>query len=1131
MMNAISRVCLSLSLFGLLLAVASLTYALPKPDSHHVLPDISQIDLRQQRWNHGEHFDLTGTWDFAWQQILLPRHSGHANWQYAEIPGAWNQHDDSISGMGYATYRIRILVPDDITQFHLYMPDMASAYQLWANNHFVTGNGVVGTQKEEETPEYGPKVIPLSAINGTLDLVLISSNYHYQWGGLWYPPKITDDSGVFSLRELPHIRASIFSTLLIGTGLLSLLMFLSRREDRKVLFFSLLCFAIGLRRLLIDERIFYTLDVFDWHTLQFLENVTVYLSMPLLLGYLRYLFPNEFSPKLAAFGWVLALPFILAAATLDVADYTRFNVLFQIIAVALIPLVFVFYFKALHAKRKGAKMFGLSLSIFSLAVINDALNYNYIVDTPNMIHIGTLAFVLFQLASLINRYLKNFKTIESMSTRLQEQNKELQQLDAYKDEFLAATSHELRTPLHSISGLSRLIKQESPRLSSSQQQKLDIIEATSQRLNNLVNDILDASSIKHGKLKLNAAQVHIKALIDGVVQSMRPLLLGKRVQLRVESTPETANLHIKADAQRLQQVLINLLSNAIKFTETGQILIDSKLNEDSNNLVISVRDTGLGIPVDEQQRLFQPFENYLQVTSKTLESTGLGLSICKKLVELHGGKLTLESIEGEGTTVEIRLPLQPEFQSNTVNSVSMPNECAADIRASTNLEIATTTSGQASHNASSSLNTENGETRIRAENGNRSLIYYADDEAINRELLQSELSTAQFEVLTFTGAKELILALSRRLPDLIILDLMMPGMNGIEACRDIRKHYHSAQLPIVMLTARHQTSDIVASLRAGANDYLTKPYHSQELDARLNAQLSVSELWRSREENQKLKHDLDEKTQLQKALEQANQELQSAADLSQDALLIIDQDLDIQHCNKAGSALLGQPLSALLGENLTDFFDPLALTQIRATLELGEPDLSITIKINDIETIARIIRSKKGASESETYILALKQQESQSALQTDILTRLARDLDESQQRILQIEQALANQVGSEVEETDHSEPAESVKQETVSAEELIVKTMRFALSAWERHTHQSKVDLAEQSRCWSVYLDGTSAKTRTLDKYLSLKTLPGKPRWRSVINTAKFVIDRGNLPSDESGQLETFCEQIDQAFS
>lgn len=1143
----------------------------------------ASIDTEQHNWETHPIIDLDEGWRFSWQR-WRPEHMDRAaidysnsrassnstlipsakndqeGWHDLAVPGPWTHAHSDIQGEGFGTLQLSVKLASDTPRLYLSLPDMASAYELWINGELIAKRGTLGESKSSEQPEYGPGVYHVSAQNALLDIRILSSNYHYQWGGFWYTPQLLSEDALFEVRDLPIIEGAITSTILIASGILSLLMFLSRPQDRKVMYFGLLCWVIGIRRALIEERIVHQWGVLPWEVLQSLENISIYLMLPLLISYLHHLFPQEFKLKLVKLAWLAASPFCLAAIVLDVSLYTQFNVPFQVVALGFALPVYYHYWRALKRKRQGAKLFGLSLLLFSLAALNDALYYSYVIETLNLLHLGTLAFVLFQLGGLINRYLKNFKKIEVMTADLQSKNQALQSMDAYKDDFLAATSHELRTPLHSISALAKLISQDHNTLSSNQTQSLQLIEATSSRLNTLVNDLLDASSIKHKKLLLNIRPVAVEPSCKRLLDSMRPLLRDKSVELLFESTLAQTD-QVMADEQRLQQVLTNLLGNAIKYTEQGHIQLTlARVTQASKAYVAFVlTDTGIGIAKDKQSQLFVPFEQLSASGLPFKESSGLGLSISKELIELQEGTINIESELGQGTTVTLLLPLassnaaspSPIERAHTSQTSTQSNNAAE-----TNETERLTPNIPPHHPPLQPADVEAKESSARR-------VFYADDEAVNREVISRMLEHSQFSVETFASAKQLLEALKQAQPDVILLDLVMPEMDGIQACKKIREDFHSAKLPILMLTARHQPKDIVDALNAGANDYLTKPTHEAELIARLHSQLSVRDLWQRERENHTLHRKLLEKEQSLLQLEQSHNRLHKAIDASPNAIIMLSLDLNIIHANAASSELLDTPVPALLGEQFLPFlasnsqvtlkeFLRSDLSQRKISLEVCERAVDVTIQSDENE---HALLLSFGAINSG----AGGQNRPSSATKESVFGELLHELSENRKRIEQIEHTIFELAPDGVKDrskTGHlSEPSKSNKTEqddsirpyaTASESgqkgdaapehiqdtaELIVKTMRLAISTWERHAKKSKVDFAEQSRLWSVYLDGNSAKTRTLDKYLSTKSLPSKPRWRSVINSTRFVIEQCELPEATRLQLDDYADQIDQRFS
>ncbi len=236
---------------------------------------------------------------------------------------------------------------------------------------------------------------------------------------------------------------------------------------------------------------------------------------------------------------------------------------------------------------------------------------------------------------------------------------ELRRADELKTQFLANMSHELRTPLNSIIGFSRIILKgiDGP-ITEQQRQDLEAIYNAGQHLLGLINDILDLSKIEAGKMELSFEEVDLKEIVEGVLATVRGLIKDKPVELKVELPPELPPIH--ADAKRVRQILLNILSNAAKFTEQGYIRVRVEPRTSRSGLremLITVEDTGPGIPKEAQDRLFTPFYQADAAITRAVGGTGLGLAITRHLVELHGGRIWIESEEGKGTTVFITLPV------------------------------------------------------------------------------------------------------------------------------------------------------------------------------------------------------------------------------------------------------------------------------------------------------------------------------------------------------------------------------------------------------------------------------------------------------------------------------------------
>jgi len=1082
------------------------------------------IDLRLNSWGNSEVHSLEGSWSFAWKTFTHDIKDKQTNsWKNVYVPGSWNQSFSEVPDShkplppkGYGTYYKEILVPKNLEKVYIYLPDMASAYELWSNNVRLGGNGAIATGKENEKPGYLPRVYELRPQNGRVELFIQTSNYHYLWGGIWYAPKITDDSGVHLIRDIPILKATTAGAILLLTAVFCLLIFLSRPQDKKVLFFSLFCFAIGIRSLSMDERILYLLNRFDWQTLQATENITMYLMLPFFLNYFQLIFSETTSKKLPWLGWLTAIPFCIAALMYEVDTYSGFNPTFQVLLLLFVPFILYSWGKALKAKLKNSKIFGLSLFVFLFAVINDMLNYSYVIRTTNLTHLGVLAFVLFQLTGLVRRYLSNFRSIEILSKALQEKNKALIKLDEFKDDFLASTSHELRMPLHGIAGLAKTIKQESPSLSEGARNRINLIESTAKRLGNLVNDILDISSMKHDKLSIKVTPTYLGPLIESTIQSLSPLIKKKPIALDFYIDKD-AN-QVLADEQRLQQILYNLIGNAIKFTEQGYIHI--KAQRQNNQIQIQVSDSGIGISSDQLNMVLKPFETTESQSSNEIRGTGLGLPITRMLIELHKGSLSLRSVEGEGTIAEFTLP-RAEVKPNIESKESEVKHYEQQALSSH------ITSIDMSENVSTApIVCQNSLTK-------NALIFYADDEEVNRELVSSQLVEAGYQIEVFPDGQALLDNLAQSSPDLILLDWMMPGKNGLDVCKEIRQQYDAYSLPIIMLTARHQINDIVQALNAGANDYLTKPYHEQELSARVYSQVSVKRLLVVSLENEKLISEIQHQKMQKQHLNFSNLRLSNALDASNENIVLLNEDLDIVFANIGARSLIGIDEAGPSGfyksdRTITHYIADMSINLLMEHLNSSQILQKSPIKLNTLtKAINASIQTIDIENERFLTLILHSNDTNDSANTQELLSSLTRELSENRQRMEQIESTL---IQLNIEE-DLSEVEVTTHLPEIDPKELVVKTLRTTLITWERYTHKTKADLAEESHCWRVYVDGATAKTRTLDKYLSVKTLPAKPRWRAVIKTANYVLDHCSLSEGDQQDLNELIQKVNEAYS
>lgn len=390
--------------------------------------------------------------------------------------------------------------------------------------------------------------------------------------------------------------------------------------------------------------------------------------------------------------------------------------------------------------------------------------------------------------------------------QLNQTNQALARATRLKDEFLANMSHELRTPLNAILGMTEGLQEEilGP-ITPKQLNALTIIERSGSHLLELINDILDVAKIESGQMQLDPTAIPVAPLCKASLAFVKQQALKKRIQLHTQVPEQLPCLW--GDERRLRQVLINLLTNAVKFTPEGgdvSLTVQSQtIPGEEPQLSIAIQDSGIGIAPEHIDRLFQPFIQIDSALNRQYQGTGLGLTLVKQIVDLHGGQITLTSELGVGSCFVIELPC---FNAGVVSSPrSAP--MASDFQPNMDADQA------------------------------NPVILLAEDNEANIKTLCSYLGAKGYDIAIAHNGKEAIAQAQALVPDLILMDIQMPEMDGLEAMAQLRADPTFSDLPIIALTALAMEGDRDRCLAAGATDYLAKPVRLKELVQRIEALL------------------------------------------------------------------------------------------------------------------------------------------------------------------------------------------------------------------------------------------------------------------------------------------------------
>ncbi len=448
-----------------------------------------------------------------------------------------------------------------------------------------------------------------------------------------------------------------------------------------------------------------------------------------------------------------------------------------------------------------------------------------------------------QVKELLDKMTLQTQTLKEKSESLLLQKREIEfknhQIEAankYKSEFLANMSHELRTPLNSILLLTHLLSDnEKNNLDEEQIESVQVINKVGHDLLYLINDILDLSKVEAGKMQIHLESVPLHSLIEQMQGQFQPIAKSKNLKFSITSTVDESTC-FATDSQRVMQILKNLLSNAFKFTEQGSITVSIShtpaVNTDSFAMLsFAIIDTGIGISNDQQASIFSAFQQADGSTSRRYGGTGLGLSIAREMAHLLGGEIELQSDHGQGSTFTLLLPYKV-CQTN-------PDDSQAIASSQTIVTASAAPARQLPHELKHNDATMDQPKGFNDEQLKGKKILLVDDNLRNTFALSKALQKYAMDITIADNGQLALELLDKHDIDLVLMDIMMPIMDGYEAIGLIRQNPRFHNLPVIALTAKAMAGDREKCLDAGASDYLTKPIDIALLINKLKIWLNI----------------------------------------------------------------------------------------------------------------------------------------------------------------------------------------------------------------------------------------------------------------------------------------------------
>ncbi|RIX52079.1 response regulator [Paenibacillus nanensis] len=795
-------------LAGMIVLYAAMTcinlYQWLRPLSQYPVAARGVLDAREWDFASQGIIPLQGEWEFYEGVLLEPRdfrkQDTAAAPRYLQVPEGWKNviHTEAGNGFGAGTYRLIVEVAED-NLYGIRAKKIRMSNRVFMNGVEVGGSGRPAVTEEPFISSNLPVLGAAGAEGGPVEIIIQVASFNYLEGGLVQTPEFGFMGDVLKRRDHDRLADTILVTILLTFSLYFGAMFRQWDKEPYLKFFSFFCLAAGLFYSIDNEII--AAGIVPSLTFPFLQKLLFFLPIATFLFFTHYVYSYLEMRDNLIFRWLRRIMYAAMALIWVLPNYW-FVRLLNPGGVLLYAVTFAVILHAIFMSRSKGRMatYYMLIGVFFLTTswLFAHLRYQFALDNPYYMIATPLLLVFSQAFLMSDRIREAHRKSEALAGQLIAYDKQ-------KDEFLAKTSHELRTPLHGIVNLSQsLLDDKLSPLPAEHRENIYLLHLMGRRLVGLVHDILDMNRIRHGQLNLHRKPVDLRSTVRFVMETLSLSAAKKEVRL-ADALPDGLPL-VLADEDRLRQILHNLIENGLKFTPLGMVTVSAEQHD--NRLRVVIADTGPGIPEDQLPRLLRPFEQ-LDASSGIQGGLGLGLTIAKELAELHGTELEVRSKPGEGSQFAFMLPIAPGFAESAAAAEAPPE---------------------------STDYFERSEERVQGTQH----ILIVDDEPANLKVLIDAVRAAGYSYTAVgSGEEALSSLLSERKPDLVMLDLMMPGVSGLEVCREVRSRLGLAELPVLMLTASGQAKDVLASFEAGANDIVQKPFELAELNARMQSLLAM----------------------------------------------------------------------------------------------------------------------------------------------------------------------------------------------------------------------------------------------------------------------------------------------------
>ncbi|MBS4210463.1 ATP-binding protein [Bacillus sp. FJAT-50079] len=763
------------------------------------------LNLQDRSTEENSVIQLNGEWEFYQDELLDPEifNTDLYSKEYIQVPATWDSHFTSNqNNIEVGTYRVTIQLPKD-ERYSIKVHSIRHASKVFMNGIEVGGKGTPSETEQEYAYREGKYVATSDSADKKIEIIIQVANKKYVPNGGIVKPIIFGEAD--QITRIHHKNLLVDGFIVGGYFLLAVIFFFHYIQSRKEwneLYFAIFCLVQGGYVSTQNEKLIYLFyPEVPNNILHSIQLSFIYLSVLFFLLFIKDMFRQYSNPKLTKFFSVMLGVLAIYFGFPKPSGYSLISIQFMhILVVGSLALVYLYILmiliRSFIGKLEGAEYILVATVCFTCYGLGLGIELLLEVD------VGQIPILLFLLMSLSLSIFIGFRR-QLAYKKVDDLSKELLVQEQLKDDFLRKTSEELRSPVKGIiHATSTLMEGRVGPLKKGQQEIVFSVNNNGKKLAHLADDLFHAGSDAN-QLSLKLEPVNLR-VVNEMIEELSILIPDK---VSIENRIPLNMPYVTADEKSLKQVILNLLQNAIKYTAAGKIIVSAELVR--NKVHFSIDDTGIGIENQYLERIFDTFYQVPHVNKNNDEGKGLGLSIAKKFITLMEGDIWARSILGRGTRFIFTLPV---YEDDIFDSIPTENEIQPDVRV--NMKGTDTPSGKI-------------------------LLVDANEQSLAK--ITKYLNNDGFTVIACVKSEEALNILKKEHISLAVIELNMPHTSGVELSISIRKEYHLAELPILLLSSSGRLDDIIQSLQSGANDVIQKPILQEEFLSRIHSLLAMTE--------------------------------------------------------------------------------------------------------------------------------------------------------------------------------------------------------------------------------------------------------------------------------------------------